>query len=51
MTDVHLYWEKYLVKCCLNKIKQYRGISSWFDKLAMRYLEFLSLVATILWLR
>ena len=51
MTDVHLYWERSLMKCCINKIKQYRCIFSWFDKLAMRYLEFLSLVATILWLQ
>ncbi len=49
--DVHLYQQRHLVECFINKIKQYRRISSRFDKLAVRYLGFLSLVATILWLR
>ena len=49
--DVHLYRERHLVECCINKIKQYRRISSRFDKLAVRYMGFLSFVATIIWLR
>ena len=41
----------YLVECFINKMKQYRRISSRFDKLAVRYMGFLSFVATIIWLR
>ena len=49
--DVHLYKERHLVECFINKMKQYRRISSRFDKLAVRYMGFLSFVATIIWLR
>ena len=49
--DAHLYKERHLVECFINKIKQYRRISSRFDKLAVRYMGFLSFVATIIWLR
>ena len=49
--DVHLYKERHLVECFMNKIKHYRRIFSRFDKLATRYLGFLSFVAAIIWLR
>ena len=49
--DVHLYKERHLVECFINKIKHYRRIFSRFDKLATRFLGFLSLVAAIIWLR
>ena len=49
--DVDLYKERHIVECFINKIKQYRRISSRFDKLAVRYMGFLSFVATIICLR
>ena len=49
--DVHLYKERHLVECFINKIKWYRRIFSRFDKLAKRFLGFLALVATLIWLR
>jgi transposase len=49
--DVHLYKERHLVECFINKIKYYRRIFSRFDKLASRYLGFISLAATLIWLR
>jgi transposase len=49
--DVHLYKERHLVECFINKIKHYRRIFSRFDKLASRYLGFISLAATLIWLR
>jgi transposase len=49
--DGHLYKERHLVECFFNKIKYYRRIFSRFDKLASRYLGFLSLAATLIWLR
>jgi transposase len=49
--DRHLYKERHLVECFINKIKHYRRVFSRFDKLASRYLGFLHLTAVMIWLR
>ena len=49
--DVDLYRESHRVECFINKMKQAQRIASRFDKLAFRYLGFLSFVAAIIWLR
>ena len=49
--DHHLYKDRHLVECFINKIKHFRRIFSRFEKLASRYLGFLSLVASLIWLR
>jgi transposase len=49
--DKHLYKERHLVECFINKIKHYRRIFSRFEKLSQRYLGFLSFVAALIWLR
>jgi transposase len=49
--DTHLYRERHLAECFINKIKHYRHIFSRFDKLASRYLGFLSFVGALIWLR
>ena len=49
--DQHLYKERHLVECFINKIKYYRRIFSRFDKLASRFLGFVSLAASLIWLR
>ena len=49
--DTHLYRERHLVECFINKVKHYRHIFSRFDKLASRYLGFLSFVGALIWLR
>ena len=49
--DKHLYKERHLVECFINKIKWYRRIFSRFEKLAGRYLGFLSFVSALIWLR
>jgi len=49
--DAHLYKERHLVECFINKIKWYRRIFARFDKLAKRFLGFLAFVATLIWLR
>jgi transposase len=49
--DKHWYKERHLVECFMNKIKQYRRIFSRFEKLAKRYLGFLSFAAALIWLR
>jgi transposase len=49
--DKHLYNERHLIECFINKIKHYRRIFSRFEKLAKRYLSFLSFVGALIWLR
>ena len=49
--DKHLYKERHLVECFIGKIKHYRRIFSRFEKLASRYLGFLSFVGALIWLR
>jgi transposase len=49
--DLHLYKERHLVECFINKIKQYRRVFSRFEKLASRYLGFVKFAATLIWLR
>ncbi len=49
--DKHIYKERHLVECFINKLKWYRRIFSRFEKLAVRYFGFLSFVSTLIWLR
>ena len=49
--DQHLYKERHLVECFINKIKHYRRILSRFEKLDKRFLGFLSFVGALIWLR
>ena len=49
--DEYLYRERHLVECFINKIKHYRHIFSRFDKLANRYMGFLSFVSSLIWLK
>jgi transposase len=49
--DAHLYKERHLIECFVNKIKWYRRIFVRYEKLDTRYLSFLFLVATLIWLR
>ena len=49
--DDHLYKERHLVECFINKLKHFRRLFSRFDKLASRYLGFLSFTSALIWLR
>ena len=49
--DRHLYRERHMVECFINKIKHYRRIFSRFEKLDTRYLGFLHFTAALIWLR
>jgi transposase len=49
--DRHLYRERHLIECFINKIKQYRRVFSRFEKLSKNYLGFLSFVSALVWLR
>jgi transposase len=49
--DRHLYKERHLVECFINKIKWYRHIFTRYDKLAQRFSAFLHLAGALIWLR
>ena len=49
--DEHLYRERHLAECAFNKLKWFRRIATRYEKLAQRYLAFLHLASTLLWLR
>ena len=49
--DKHIYKERHLVECFINKIKWYRRIFTRYEKLGRRYLAFLHLVGAFIWLR
>jgi Transposase len=49
--DKHLYKERHLVECFINKIKHYGRVFSRFEKLAKNFLGFLSFVSALIWLR
>jgi transposase len=49
--DEHLYQERHLVECFINKIKHYRRLFSRFEKLDSRYLGFLHFAGALIWLR
>lgn len=49
--DTHLYKERHLVECFINKLKYYRRVFTRFDKLASRFLGFVHFAAALIWLR
>ena len=49
--DKHLYKERHLIECFINKLKWYRRIFTRFEKLARRYLAFVHFAAALIWLR
>jgi len=49
--DKHIYKERHLVECFINKIKWYRRIFARYEKLDSRFLSFLNLVSSLIWLR
>lgn len=49
--DWFVYKERHLIECFFNKIKHYRRIFARFEKLARNYMDFLSLVSALVWLR
>jgi transposase len=49
-TDFALYRERNLVERFFNKLKQYRGIATRFDKLATTFLAGVLLICVVIWL-
>ena len=49
--DRHLYRERHLVECFINKIKHYRRFFSRFEKLSKNYLSFIHFASSLIWLK
>jgi len=49
--DAEAYKGRNVVERCFNKLKQWRGIATRFDKTAQSYLAGLTLAATLVWTR
>lgn len=49
--DKEQYKERHLVECFFQKLKRNRRISTRFDKLANRFLAFIHLACSIIWLK
>src|SRR3954449_7615897 len=49
--DAQAYQGRNVVERCFNKLKQWRGIATRFDKTARSYLAGLTLAAALIWTR
>jgi len=49
--DHHIYKERNAIERMFNKLKQFRRVSSRYDKLAISYLSFLYVASIAIWLR
>ena len=49
--DKHLYKERHLVECFINKLKQFRRIATRYEKTARNFLAMITIAATMIWLR
>jgi len=49
--DAHRYAQRHPVERLFSRLKQFRRVTTRYDKLDTHYLAFVHLAATILWLR
>ena len=49
--DKHIYKERHLVECCINKLKHFRRVATRYEKTARNYLAIITAAAIVLWLR
>ena len=49
--DKALYAERYLIECCINKLKHFRRIATRYEKTARNFLAMIAIAATVVWLR
>jgi transposase len=49
--DVHAYWGRNVVERSFNRTKQWRGLATRYDKLAITYRAAVTILAILTWLR
>ena len=49
--DAHLYKERHLVECFINKIKHFRRAATRYDKTAASFASFVALAGCLIWMR
>jgi putative transposase len=49
--DPHLYKERHLVECFINKIKHFRRVATRYDKTIASYASFVAVAAFMVWMR
>ena len=49
--DRHLYKERHLVECFINKIKHFRRIATRYDKTIASYASFVAVARVMVWIR
>ncbi|GFE21130.1 hypothetical protein Sliba_15830 [Streptomyces nigrescens] len=49
--DAETYKQRNAVERCINRLKQWRGLAMWTDKLAIAYPAALQFAAILLWAR
>lgn len=49
--DFYQYKERHVVECFFNKLKQFRGISTRYDKLSRNFLSFAFLASAMILLK
>jgi transposase len=49
--DKHIYKDRHLVECCINKLKQFRRVATRYEKTAASFLGMITVAAILLWLR
>jgi transposase len=49
--DQHLYKERHLVECFINKIKHFRRVATRYDKTTAAFLAFVAIASFMVWLR
>jgi transposase len=49
--DTHIYKERHLVECCINKLKHFRRVATRYEKTAKNFLAMITVAAIALWLR
>jgi transposase len=49
--DAHLYKERHLVECFINKIKHFRRVATRYDKTIASYASFVAVAGCMIWMR
>ncbi len=49
--DEHLYKERHLVECLINKLKRFRRIATRYEKTDLSYISMVCLAAMTTWMR